>query len=572
MKKTININIAGAVFNIEEDAYAKLDAYLNGLKDYFDLNSDREEIIADIEGRVAEHFSQSPGSSAIITVQNVEDLIGIMGKLSDFEKDSGEASSAAQKQTTSSPFVNKRLFRDKEGAMVAGVASGLGIYFAIDPVIIRIIFAAAVIFGAGAGILLYIILWIVMPEARTPLDKIEMRGEALSANYLREKVQNFGKNKSEDVKNVTQKAVRSTGGYIRKFFNILFRAVGFIIQFVFKFAGFIINVAAVLTLLAVTITFANVIFYPNSKYIDPIFGQIAAVSHPLYYAILIIVYILVLVFLIFLFSFGSLLRGKTIMSGRAVASLVALFMIAVVGASLIVFGSEARYVNQLNSLSQYQIRTISQPLSGFTKIEVDGGQNVYFAQGKNFSVKVSGRQIYLDRSSIYVNNGTLIIARKSQGFCLVCFDFGENINVYVVAPNLELIAVEGPANFDSEKFTADHLNLSIVGSGNIKLDVNLKTNLKAEIDGSGDIAMQGSASDLDLKIAGSGYYNGFQFKTKTAEVAVFGPGLVQVAPSVALRVDGAGPGRVWYSTMPTLLQAPSGGPGSIMVEHTNNVY
>lgn len=177
MKKTYTINISGTVFHIEDDAYEKLNQYLTGLKLHFGNDEDGQEIVADIEARIAEIFNgKKTGDKEVITMEWVDEVIEIMGVPEDFEADeeSGPRTSGKNK---------KRLYRDPEHKTIAGVCGGLAAYFNMDPVIMRLIFV--ILFVAnGLGLLIYIILWIAVPEARTTAQRLEMRGEAVNIDNI----------------------------------------------------------------------------------------------------------------------------------------------------------------------------------------------------------------------------------------------------------------------------------------------------------------------------------------------------------------------------------------------------
>lgn len=176
MKKNISINISGIIFHIEEDGYKKLKDYLDSINKYFSSYDDSEEIIADIESRIAEIFLEKleEGGKQVISNEEINQLISTMGEISDFEAMEEEddfASSQKSSQKKEEPSSKKtherstyeprRLYRDLNNQVVGGVASGVAKYFNIDPLWIRIAFVLS--FFAGFGILIYIIMWIVIP-------------------------------------------------------------------------------------------------------------------------------------------------------------------------------------------------------------------------------------------------------------------------------------------------------------------------------------------------------------------------------------------------------------------------
>jgi len=185
MKKTITINISGIVFHIEEDGYESLKSYLDDVKRYFGTFADNSEIIADIESRIAEIFmSKLSDSKQALAAADVEDLIRTMGRPSDFKAaDAAEEEQASTSGTTNNEAAQpaKKLFRDEMKKVIGGVCAGLGHYFKIDPVWIRLLFALLVYGSFGSIILIYIIMWAVVPgsfmlEEQTSVKKIYRDG------------------------------------------------------------------------------------------------------------------------------------------------------------------------------------------------------------------------------------------------------------------------------------------------------------------------------------------------------------------------------------------------------------
>lgn len=180
MKKNISINISGIIFHIEEDGYESLRKYLDSINKYFASFEDSSEILADIESRVAEIFlSKLNEGKQVITAEDVNALITTMGSVSDFKaaeeqefaqgsgqgspkNESGQASSSAGSETRSQQQPPQQLLRDQKRKILGGVCSGLGNYFRVDPVWIRLLFALLA-FAYGITILVYIIMWIVVP-------------------------------------------------------------------------------------------------------------------------------------------------------------------------------------------------------------------------------------------------------------------------------------------------------------------------------------------------------------------------------------------------------------------------
>jgi len=234
MKPTIKVSIGGFAFNLEEDAYRVLNNYLQALRNHFQGNPESDEIIADIEARLSElllmRMSKNEGA---VSLEDAQEIIKIMGNPKDFDD------SASSTSTTGNPTENstenflrkKRLYRDIENKVIGGVCSGLGHYFRIDAAVIRLLFAGLFLFlfffrNSGPSCLVvvgvYIILWIVMPAARTFNQKLVMTGAEPSI---------------ENIEDRTQIPVRKyRGGGITTFFNVLLNIiVGIIAFFTFLF-------------------------------------------------------------------------------------------------------------------------------------------------------------------------------------------------------------------------------------------------------------------------------------------------------------------------------------------------
>lgn len=180
MKKVININFQGRVIPIEESAYDVLKVYVESLRRFFANEEGRDEIINDIEGRIAELFGESlKKGSTCITDEDVNNVINSMGRPEDFEGEESNMQSQLggnQQQQQSNfhqytePGASRgRLYRDTNEKMLGGVCSGIAAYFRIDPTVVRLLFLV-LFFGGGSGFLLYLLLWIILPSK--PLDHV----------------------------------------------------------------------------------------------------------------------------------------------------------------------------------------------------------------------------------------------------------------------------------------------------------------------------------------------------------------------------------------------------------------
>ena len=265
MNKTVNINLGGMFFHIDEDAYQKLTRYFDAIKRSLSNSSGHDEIIKDIEMRVSELLTDKQKSDKhVIGLKDVDEVIAVMGQPEDYiiEDDLKEA----QTNNNASNRKSKKLYRDKEKGMIGGVASGLGHYFGIDAVWIRIVLILLVFAGFGTGILAYIILWVVTPEAITTSEKLEMTGEPVNISNIEKKVREEFENVSGKLKNVDYDKY---GNQIKTGASKLGNSFGDFIMSVFKVFAKFLGIILIISGFAVLISlFIAVFTLGSSSFID----------------------------------------------------------------------------------------------------------------------------------------------------------------------------------------------------------------------------------------------------------------------------------------------------------------
>lgn len=201
MNKTVNINLGGMFFHIDEDAFQKLSRYFEAIKRSLSNSSGQDEIIKDIEMRVSELLTEKQKTEKhVVGLKDVDEVITVMGQPEDYRIDEEDAGKSSPNFTSTTFSNNRKLYRDKDNGMIGGVLAGLGHYFGIDKVWLRIFFLI-LFFAWGTGVLAYIILWIVMPEAKTTAEKLEMTGEPVTISNIEKKVREEFESVSEKFKN-----------------------------------------------------------------------------------------------------------------------------------------------------------------------------------------------------------------------------------------------------------------------------------------------------------------------------------------------------------------------------------
>ncbi|TRX39168.1 PspC domain-containing protein [Flavobacterium restrictum] len=237
MNKTVNINLGGMFFHIDEDAYQKLTRYFEAIRRSLSKSSGQEEIIKDIEIRVSELLNEKQKTDKhVVGIKEVDEVIAVMGQPEDYIIE--EDNQTTQHFSDTNSRGTKKLYRDKEKGMIGGVATGLGHYFGIDAVWLKIMFLIFVFAGFGTGIIAYIVLWIVTPEAITTSEKLEMTGEPVTISNIEKKVREeidslSGKFKNTDfdkvghqVKTGAEKLGNSFSDFVLTVFKIFAKFLG----------------------------------------------------------------------------------------------------------------------------------------------------------------------------------------------------------------------------------------------------------------------------------------------------------------------------------------------------------
>lgn len=240
MNKTLTINLGGWVFHIDEDAFENLNNYLNSIRRHFGNSEGALEIMADIERRIAEIFTERlKEGRQVIQAEDVKAAMEVMGTPEAIAGESEPVNGEAAKE-----IIRKRFFRNPDDHILGGVCGGIGAYFNFDPIWLRGAFALMFL-AFGSGFLLYLVLWIIIPKARTTAEKLAMRGEPINVSNIeksvKEEIENL-KGTFQDLKNdvkdktkpygkardMTHRVIGFTGEVLENFFRVAAKVIGFI--------------------------------------------------------------------------------------------------------------------------------------------------------------------------------------------------------------------------------------------------------------------------------------------------------------------------------------------------------
>ncbi|HSP39932.1 MAG TPA: PspC domain-containing protein [Gillisia sp.] len=392
MNKTVNINLAGIFFHIDETAYAKLQHYLDAIKRSLSNTQGQEEIIADIEARIAELFNEKIKTDRqVIGVKEVDEVIAVLGQPEDYMLD--EEIFEDEPVYTKRKISGKQLFRDTEHSYVGGVSSGLGHYLGIGAVWVRLLWIVLTLLSSGAFILIYIALWIFVPEAKTTADKLSMRGEEVNISNIERKIREGFEDVSGKMKNVdyekygsqarsgASNAAKGVGSGILFLLNIFVKLIGIFILLVAGTAliGLFIGLFTVGTF--------GIIDAPWTDYIE-----MAAIGAPLWLLSLLIFFAVSIPFF-FLFILGlkilvSKLKtigttAKLVLLGIWLLSIIGLAVIGIQQATQRAFDGEVVITETLPITSQDTLYLAMQYDSQYTSGINRGSVTIKYDEGDN---------------------------------------------------------------------------------------------------------------------------------------------------------------------------------------------
>lgn len=284
MKETIKINLSQRLFDLDADAYENLKEYLDALKKIFEKSPEEsEEILHDIEQRIADLLQEKLGSSKqVVTNADIEEIIKKLGTAEDFARENGEAetedftSGNEEKSQSGDSFqrAHRRFYRDIDNNIIGGVCSGLGAYFNIDPVWIRVALLL-LFFLKGFGLLIYLILWAVVPAARTTAQKLQMKGRPVTVENIQDSVKReFTKVKDNFSRYSQSESYRKTQNTIADIFRALGNIFMVFLKIILILIGVGIIIAGISLIIALFTTLAGGSFITNWHWQGPDFWNL----------------------------------------------------------------------------------------------------------------------------------------------------------------------------------------------------------------------------------------------------------------------------------------------------------
>lgn len=476
MKKTISINLGSALFYAEDDAYARLDVYLREVEHYFNAKGDDgAEILRDIETSLAEKFTTTGAGDLhrAITLVEVEEALKGMGTINDFSAEENIESP----MTPLNSEGPRRYYRDGDNAIIGGVCAGLGHYFGIDPVWVRLLFALS-IFLWGFGVVIYFILWIAAPEAKTAADKLAMRGEAVNLSSLSAKLkENL---QSDNLKKTGNDAVNSFSRFLKRFFDLIgriLRGFGPIFRFLF---GTFFGLFALIGLCFFSVAGVMAIF-SGREFVEP--GLVVVMGWPYPWLALSLTLVFALPCLAAVLAAITMLWRKKWLPNIVWLLLLCAWFVSVLTAAA--FGS-----NVFTRVHPYVTDNKSESISlqgEFNSISLNAPYYLSVIPAATSSLQVEGSPEDINRIEAVVADGELSIRTKSADNH-ICINCGRSVHLILGVPtSTKMVKIDGGGVLNMEDWESTDMTLEFYGysGGNLGLKVDnlhLVTNDYVDLD------------------------------------------------------------------------------------------
>lgn len=252
MNKTININLGGIFFHIDEDAYLKLKHYLDAVSGSLQDDSQaKDEIINDIEQRISEIFTEKiTKERQVIHEKDVDDVIAIMGQPEDYRLNEENYESNTSKNN---PV--KKLYRYGKNRILGGVSSGMAMFFNVEVVWVRVLWVILAIISSGVGALIYLIFWMLLPEAKTTAEELQLKGEPITINSIEKKIKNEYAKVEDNLKSQDYSDVRD--GF-QQLIDTFIRIIKAVFKILVMFLGGLLIFIAAVTILALIVSLFGV--------------------------------------------------------------------------------------------------------------------------------------------------------------------------------------------------------------------------------------------------------------------------------------------------------------------------
>ena len=480
MKQTISVNLNRQVFYLDLDAYETLKKYLEDIKKCFSKES--PEVVDDIEARIAEKFGEIVGKSKkAIQLSDVDKIIEEMGSVDDLSEGETESINEKEESTT----VKKKLFRDPDTKIIAGVASGLAWYFGVKSIWIRILFFMVLISPPTfwIAIVAYLALWTFVSEAKTSLEKLEMQGKPATVSELQTAIETKTSDTVSAVETKTRNILQRLVYLFVKLFKLCF-------VWTIRIGAFFAFFTLICLIVALIVGLVFIYFEPSIPYFDLSFMR--EISSPFLEIFLVALGVIFLTPLTFLLDIAeSIMSWKWHFSFRKTIVMILIWISAVCvfagiaklnypkyGEKLVSSINQMKYINWIDDTNSEDIKVQS-----LTDIDISAVKEVTITSGPVNSVKIYGAKEEIRELKTKYTNGKLTINGHSAKWfnCQDCGAYATSVRVEIISNNLKNIKLDDnldalfyPASTSVNINLGDHVGLKVLGKLN-QADITVST-------------------------------------------------------------------------------------------------
>ncbi len=546
MKQTLTINLNGIVFHIDDDAYRTLQDYLQKVEHNLGNTEDTADVLRDIEARIGELFTTMLQRSGVQVVNEtmVQQIMDQLGSPEAFADEDEESDNGQRTKDEGQKTVARRLYRDEDNELLGGVCSGLSAYFGIEAVWIRLLFVFFTIVY-GAAFFLYILLWVIVPAARTAAQRLEMRGVEPSVGNIEQEVRR------------TKEEEPSNKGCLRSSVSVLLKGfVGMCLLFTAPVLLFVVFILGIVLVALIGALFGTVPVFITSAL--P-FHEMAS-NAEIYSVLLFILFSLSTILIPIIMLVHWLIthfRKHAVVSKRFWMITGILWLVSLFG-----LGGVTIYAATHNFSSHYSIPTDDlwdddhatvthfNELDAFHSIIVAGNVDIDLSQ--NPVQSVSMRTTRPEWFEVEVRDSILYISCKETKRI-------PDVDFTIAVPAVRSIISSGACSV--EGVGVWHVtNLYIQTSGASEIDLNLHAEtLTLQSSGASDTEFRGTADHLKINLSGAGEVDAFGLQARTASVVCSGAGEVEVSVSDDLAAQASGASKIAYRGNPVLSKSITGG-------------
>ena len=560
MKKTLTINLNGIVFHIDEDAYQLLKSYISDVTLQLGGGDDVAEIIADIEARIAEVFSEKLAARSIqvVDVDLVQEIMDMLGRPSDYsdEEPKAEPISAEKKRKKV-----RRYYRNSENVVLGGVLSGLSAYLGCDALGLRVVFVVLTLWGWMALVPIYLLVWLIAPVAKTKAQQLEMRGEEVTVDNIKNVFS------SEEVKSNGREIRDRASSVIRWIARTCFTIIAILLGFVGLVLLMVFLVVLMAVLLGGSVAIGSLFLMPN---IAIWISFLLCILCPI---IMLVAYLIKRfrkkrnTTFAFNFSFALIwIISAVVFLFFAITNFDNLKSMFNTSPFQLPHNSTIRWNSKIYRNPNATIRwnsnedmlTIKNNAEKFNSVDISGDFDVSFSQSDSCRFEIRGVNEDVEGVKYEVVDGELRVWLAEY------FEYSDGMSITLAAPELKSIKASGMCNIESEGVvTQDAMHFDLSGASHVDMNVILKSSLHVKASGASKLDFAGSVESLVLDISGASKVSSEDLLAQNAQLDISGASKVDVFAANQLSLDVSGASKVTYKGTPVITRNNVGGMSSV---------